>query len=89
MRFTFLVIDSTVLSLLYIIGIIIGLLILYYIIKAAVKNAILETRNASEPERRVTNLEKIPNSQQIALQKKYDNGEITFEEYKKEWDRLS
>lgn len=70
---------------------IISLVIFYHIIKAAVKNGIIESRgnkeattysNHSKPERPA-------NTEQEKLQQRYDKGEITFEEYKAGWDKLS
>ena len=70
---------------------IISLVIFYHIIKAAVKNGIIEARgnieattysNDSKPERPA-------NAEQAKLQQRYDKGEITFEEYKAEWNKLA
>ena len=76
---------------LYVVCSIISLVIFYHIIKAAVKNGIIEARgnkevttysNDSKPERPA-------NAEQTKLQQRYDKGEITFEEYKAEWNKLS
>ena len=75
---------------LYLVCCIISLVIFYHIIKAAVKNGIIEARshkevatysNDSKPERPA-------NTEQAKLQQRYDKGEITFEEYKAEWNKL-
>ena len=76
---------------LYVVCSIISLVIFYQIIKAAVKNGIIEARahkeavtysNHNKPERPA-------NTEQEKLQRRYDKGEITFEEYKAEWNKLS
>ena len=76
---------------LYLVCSIISLVILYHIIKAAVRNGIIEARtnkdilingNGSKTERQA-------NAEQSKLQRRYDKGEITFEEYKAEWNRLA
>lgn len=69
---------------------VISLIIFYQIIKAAVKNGIIEAygskelatfTNSSKPEQQA-------NTAQGELQQRYDKGEITFEEYKAEWNKL-
>jgi uncharacterized membrane protein len=76
---------------LYVVCSIISLVIFYNIIKAAVKNGIIEARSHKET---ATNSsyskpERPANSEQAKLQQRSDKGEITFEEYKEEWNKLS
>lgn len=75
----------------YILASIIGLLIFYNIIKAAVKNGIIEARDFKEvpAKRSPTTPEKPENAEQEKLRKRYERGEIKFEEYKTEWNKLS
>ena len=83
--------NSFTIYLLYIIGIIISWIILYYVVKAAVKNGIRE----AIPEKtlptffRDSKPEKPVNLEQIKLQQRYDKGEITFEIYQQEWNKLN
>jgi uncharacterized membrane protein len=77
---------------LYFISAIVGMVILYYVIKAAVKAAIIETRSTeyiSKTQYFPTTQEKPANAEQIRLQQRYDKGEITFEFYQAEWNRLN
>lgn len=76
--------------LLYILAVIIGWVIFYYVVKAAVKNAILETQYQKRYSKQVieTKPEVPSNSQQRDLQKQYDNNEISFEVYQAEWEKL-
>ena len=75
----------------YIIGIIISWIIFYYVVKAAVKNGIRE----AIPDKilptyfRDSKPEKPANAEQIKLQQRYDKGEITFEIYHSEWNKLN
>jgi len=77
--------------LLYIVGIIVSWIIFYYVVKSAVRNGIRE----ANPDKtlptffRDSKPEKPANSEQIKLQKRYDKGEITFEIYQKEWNKLN
>ena len=77
--------------LLYIIGIIISWIIFYYVVKAAVKNGIREAIHDKilPTYFRDNKTEKPANSEQIKLQQRYDKGEITFEFYKEEWNKLN
>ena len=73
--------------LLDIIGVIIGLMIFYYVVKTAVKHGIIEAKNTRDFKDRMP-----PppiDSEQLNLQKQYNNGEITFEEYQAEWEKVS
>ena len=82
---------TTLTFLLYIIGGIIGWIIFYYVVKIAVKNGIIEARIKNENTSNVKESRpELPiNSEQIKLQKQYDNGEITFETYQAEWKKVS
>lgn len=74
-------------AILWIAACIITIVILYYIIKVAVKNAMIEAYSEiNRPLTAVTKMtdDNIPNTAQTELQKKYDMGELSFEEYKKE-----
>jgi len=82
---------TSIIYILYIIGVIIGWIIFYYVVKTAVKNGIKEASNDnqtqsyirdSKPERKVS-------QEQSKLQQRYDNGEITFEDYQSQWNKLS
>lgn len=75
----------------YFIGIVISWTVLYYVIKSAVKNGVIEALSKKQiaPNTQEYKPEKKANLQQIELQKKYDNGEISFEVYHSEWNRLS
>lgn len=76
---------------LYIIGIIVGWIIFYYVVKAAVKNGIKEAHSNKEmPAAMNPRKSEMPTNQdQIRLQQRYDKGEISFEVYKSEWNKLS
>jgi hypothetical protein len=76
---------------LYIIGTIVALLLFYYVVKSAVKNGIIEAHNKIEHKTYLSESKaELPiNSEQIRLQKQYDNGEITFEIYQAEWKKLN
>ena len=65
-----------------------GWVIFYYTIKGAIKNAIIETRE--KPPAIVQSVPEAVNWTvgQKALQHRYDRGEITLEQYHKEWDSV-
>jgi hypothetical protein len=77
--------------LLYLLAAIIGWIILYYVVKAAVKNGIKEVQVEKGGSTKVTAFkpERTANPEQIKLQQRYDSGEITFEVYQSEWNKLS
>ncbi len=88
---TFLQIDTITILLIYAAGIAIVLSISYYIIKAAVKNGIIDANEILNGKGKVSTksvVESLPNTAHGELQRKYEKGELSFEEYKKEWDRL-
>lgn len=89
MKFTLLEIDVSLVLIFYIAGILLGLIVFYYMIKAAVKNGIIEAKSEMQSPQVISKLEKVPNSKQTELQNKYDKGEISFAEYKIQWDKLS
>lgn len=80
-----------ILYLFYFIGVVIGWVIFYYVVKAAVKNGIKEARGDKEIPTYIRDSKpEIPaNSEQRKLQQRYDNGEIPFEVYQSEWNKLS
>jgi hypothetical protein len=58
------------------------------VVDAAVKNCIKEAaveKNIST-QTSISKPEKMPNAEQAKLQRQYDNGEITFEEYQSKWN---
>jgi hypothetical protein len=79
--------------LIYFIGAIISWVIFYYTIKEAVKNGILAAKQQPQSEFSKSQIE-FSKSQsefsksQIELQSKYEKGQITFDEFQKEWERL-
>lgn len=82
---------TTLTIFLYIVGAIISWVILYFVVKAAVRNGIREARvdnhgqtfiSTSAPDRPA-------NTAQMKLQQQYDKGEITFEEFQTQWNKLS
>lgn len=91
MRFTLL--DAATDNLIvYLVAAVIGLVIFYFIIKNAVKNGMIEAqeqlnRKPTPPDKAAV-LERPANPAQWELQKKYDAGQISFEEYKQEWNKL-
>lgn len=76
----------------YLVGAVISWTIFYYTIKAAIKWAIRETNEEKE----ISEMKKIASQSKdvtmtpalAELQKKYDRGTITFDQYKTEWDKL-
>ncbi|MES2373843.1 MAG: hypothetical protein V4557_14785 [Bacteroidota bacterium] len=75
----------------WVIGGILGWVLLYYVIKSAVVNGIRESGLLeSEQKRHVEQqiFESSPNSAQMLLKQKYEKGEISLEEYQSEWNRL-
>jgi len=75
----------------YLIAVVIGWMIFYYIVKTAVKNGIKEAHSDKETSTfiRESKPEIQANSEQRKLQQRYDKGEIPFEVYKSEWDKLN
>lgn len=75
----------------YIIGSLIGLLIFYNIVKAAVRNGIREARKDMKvPAVAKSGTPEVePNENQLELQERYNRGEITFEAYKAEWEKMA
>lgn len=82
---------TTLTIFLYIIGALISWVIFYYVVKAAVRNGIREARSDKEVPTFTRNStpEKTANTAQMKLQQQYDKGEITFEEFKSQWNKLS
>jgi hypothetical protein len=74
----------------YMAGSLIGLVIFYNIIKAAVRNGIREARKDAEPPVIAKGIPDVkPNEKQLELQERYNKGEITFDVYKSEWEKTS
>ena len=86
MKFTFLEIEANTL-LIYLLVALISLVIFYFLIKAAVRNGMIEAnaeiKNSSIAFK--TKPENKPTTEQEKLKERYDKGEITFEEYQKQW----
>ena len=82
---------TTLTILIYIIGAIISWIIFYYVIKAAVRNGIIEARSDKNIKNFTANTtpEKPVNTEQMRLQQRYDKGEIQFEEFKSQWNKLN
>jgi hypothetical protein len=69
---------------------VLGCIVFYYIIKAAVKNAILETKSETKKTEAIKSIgDKPPTPDQVALQKKYQNGEMSFDDYRTQFDLLA
>lgn len=82
---------TTFTILLYVIGVIIGWFIFYYVVKAAVRNGIKEAHADKEVPTYIKDSkpERPANAEQIKLQQRYDKGEITLDVYQSEWNKLS
>lgn len=82
---------TSVIYLLYFIAAIVSWVIFYYVVKAAVKNGIKEARNDNTTTTYIQERkpEKFANPAQMKLQQRYDKGEITFEIYQSEWNKLT
>lgn len=78
-------------ALYWLVGIIVSWVLLYYIIKAAVMNGIRDSGLVQKIHDRYNESNLQENKYSIAelsLKKRYENGEITFDEYKSEWNKL-
>ena len=82
---------TLIIYLLYLIAVIIGWVVFYYVVKAAVKNGIKEARADKEISAyiRDSKPEIQANPEQKKLQQRYDKGEIPFEVYQSDWNKLS
>ena len=67
--------------LIYILSFIISCIIIFYLVKYAIKSGVIESHKELQ-KNELNNL----TSKQFQLQQKYDKGEITFEQYKQEWE---
>ena len=74
--------------LIYAVSVLVGMVVLYHIIKSAVKSAILETRQEQTIITSPAKPEKPTSTAHELLKQKYENGLITFEEYQNEWGKL-
>lgn len=79
----------------YLIIAIVALVVIYYLIKSAVKNAIIESRQTitHTHENRINNEKYVPSQDpyspaQLELMRRYEKGEIKMDEYKSEWNKL-
>jgi len=79
----------------YILGAILGWILFYYIVKAAVREGVIAAFAAIDKQTGRVNLavrqgnpDKLPSTAQARLQERYDKGEITFEVFRSEWDKL-
>jgi len=71
--------------------VIISLWVTYYIIKIAVRDGVIAASMRTSilnhvPNTRIKNIE--PTEDQNKLQKQYELGEITFEDYENKWNEL-
>jgi len=82
---------TTLTIFLYLLGALISWVIFYYVVKAAVKNGIREARSDKEVPTFIRNNtpERPANAAQMRLQQQYDKGEITFDEFNSQWNKLS
>lgn len=71
-------------------GLVFFCIILYYVIKAAIADALKEAKKGKDTSHTYNPSVPPPtwNAEQIALKNKYEKGEITFEEYTNEWNKL-
>lgn len=81
---------TTLTIFLYIVGAIVSWVIFYFVVKGAVRNGIKEARadNQGQTIIKKSTPERPENQSQVKLQQQYDNGEITFEEFQTEWNKL-
>ncbi|MBL7770024.1 MAG: hypothetical protein JNK20_13665 [Flavipsychrobacter sp.] len=65
-------------------------IIFYYVVKASVRNGIREALSENDASNIIENIssDKPANFEQTRLQQQYNNGEISFEEFKSKWDKL-
>ncbi|MBC7934397.1 MAG: hypothetical protein H7Y86_03420 [Rhizobacter sp.] len=81
--------DAGMQFLIYAAAAIIGVIIFYHIIKAAVKAAIIEAKYATPAVYTpVTKQQEPYTTAQITLMAKYERNEISMEDYKAEWEKL-
>lgn len=73
--------EKALLILLYLIGVIFVLAIFYHIIKAAVKNAMIEAHKHT-----AAKTERIPKNYK-ELQERYEKGELSLEQFQIEWNK--
>lgn len=71
-----------------IIGLAISCIILYNVIKSAIKDAFKEMKKSEAPPPPKSTAAPTWNKAQIDLQARYEKGEINLEEYNKEWNKL-
>lgn len=72
------------------IGITIWFIIIYYVIKLAVKNGIIEAkRESAKQSGKGSNSDLSNDARYTKLRQQYESGKITFEQYQSEWEKLS
>jgi uncharacterized membrane protein len=73
------------------VGLLLTCIILYYVIKNAIKDAFKEMDQAKKisPSSEKPLPPPIWNAAQIGLKNRYEKGELTFEEYTTEWNKIS
>lgn len=78
-----------IIYIIYFLALVIGILIFYYVAKAAVRNGINEALAGKSNQTIIkeNKPESVANSEQRKLQQRYDNGEISFEVYQSEWNK--
>ena len=72
----------------YVIGAVVSWILFYYVVKMAVKNGIQEACQNKASHSGHNHSDSQPTPAQIKLQQQYDNGEIPFDIYQSEWNRL-
>ena len=72
------------------VGLIFFCIILYYVIKSAIVDALKEVKKGKNSATTYTPAIPAPNwtAAQISLKDRYEKGEITIDEYTKEWNKL-
>jgi hypothetical protein len=86
------ILDSTEgIILVSILGLLFSCMILHYVIKSAIKDAFKEMAEKNKPVNSPGKPIPAPNwtEAQLALKSKYEKGELTFEEYTTQWNKIS
>jgi uncharacterized membrane protein len=83
--------SNNMINVFYIIAGIISWIVFYYVVKAAVRNGIKEAHSDKELPKDIAERKdgRFANSDQLKLQQRYEKGEITFEAYQTEWNKLN
>lgn len=83
--------DTQTLVIWYLISAVFTLIILYYLIKGAVRNGIIEAKTKLD-RNDILHMHKTtapPNNEQQELINQYERGDLTFEAYQQKWDALN